>query len=343
MHTNAHTLRAIGATVAVIVIQCLMVTAYAWSAASTGPRHVPIAVTGPASSVGILTGRLSQARPGAFRFVRVPDVAAAERDVTSRAAYGAVVVPAAGGAPRVLIATAASPQVAQVLTGVADQLHGVPRPVQDLAPLSGNDPSGSASGSSVLPVMLTSLVAGILLTMLVRPVRLRLAALIAFGVGGGLVSALVTHTWLGIMPSRYAVVAAVLGLFALAVSSAVAGLGALAGRLGGPARARFGLALGGVLFMLIGNPFSGATSAPEMIPGAWGAIGQWLPPGATITLLRAVDYFGGHRSAGPWLVLAIWAVIGLGLTGISALGAASRQTRPEPRPQAATLVARESA
>ncbi len=70
--------------------------------------------------------------------------------------------------------------------------------------------------------------------------------------------------------------------------------------------------------MLLGNPFSGATSAPEMLPRPWGEIGQWLPPGAGATLLRSVSYFGGARSGGSWTVLAIWAAAGLSLVVVSA-------------------------
>jgi hypothetical protein len=60
-----------------------------------------------------------------------------------------------------------------------------------------------------------------------------------------------------------------------------------------------------------------ATSAPELLPAPWGSIGQWLPPGAGATLLRAVEYFGGARSGQPWAVLAAWACGGLVLVVLS--------------------------
>ncbi|MGN7137517.1 ABC transporter permease, partial [Streptomyces pseudogriseolus] len=100
---------------------------------------------------------------------------------------------------------------------------------------------------------------------------------------------------------------AVTGTFALAtlaVSAAVAGLAALLGRPG--------LGLGALLMMLIGNPFSGAASAPEMLPEPAGVIGQWLPPGAGVSLLRSVSYFDGAAATGPALTLTWWAVLGLG-------------------------------
>lgn len=139
----------------------------------------------------------------------------------------------------------------------------------------------------------------------------------AFAAGGGAVVTAITHTWLGIVPGNYGVVAAVFGLMVLAVCATVAGLGAIASRIGGPRRGPGGLLLGVAIFMLLGNPFSGVGDAPENVPGAWGAVGQWLPPGAGGTLLRAVSYFDGSRSGGSWAVLSIWAGIGLRLTVVS--------------------------
>ena len=79
---------------------------------------------------------------------------------------------------------------------------------------------------------------------------------------------------------------------------------------------------------MLGNPFSGATSAPEMLPRPWGQIGQWLPPGAGSTLLRSVAYFGGTRSAGLWATLAIWAAAGLAMVALTAGQRHNRPSRP---------------
>ena len=63
--------------------------------------------------------------------------------------------------------------------------------------------------------------------------------------------------------------------------------------------------------VFIGNPFSGATSAPELLPAPVGTIGQWLPPGAGANLLRSTAYFGGHGASGHLTVLIVWIVLGL--------------------------------
>jgi hypothetical protein len=305
-------LRAAALVIAAIALQSLMVTAYAWSAASTAPRNVPVAITGPAQQVAAVTGKIDLAQPGAFRLVPATSPAQATADVTSRRAYGAIVLTGAATPPKVLVASAASPAVASNITSLAEQMNWASAPaVQDIVPSSPADPNGAGFAFTVLPVAMSSLSAGMLLTMRIRRRRYHAAALVAFGAGGGAVSIAVAHTWLGILPGSYPVLASVAGLAALAVSAGVSGLTRLCARFG---RAAAGTAIGGALIMLVGNPFSGAGSAPEMLPGAWGMVGQCLPNGALATLLRSVAYFDGARSAGPWTVLAVWAAAGLLLT-----------------------------
>lgn len=71
--------------------------------------------------------------------------------------------------------------------------------------------------------------------------------------------------------------------------------------------------------MLVANPLSGATSAPELLPRPWGAIGQAMPAGAGGTLLRSVAFYDGARSGTPLTVLLIWSAAGLLLLGAGAL------------------------
>jgi hypothetical protein len=115
--------------------------------------------------------------------------------------------------------------------------------------------------------------------------------------------------------------AGTLGLSTLALGGAVAGLAALLGQAG--------IEVAAGVVMLFGNPFSGAASAPRLLPEPAGAIGQWLPPGAGTTLLRSVSYFDGAAATGPALTLTWWAALGLGaiLLG-SALKARTESREP---------------
>jgi len=111
--------------------------------------------------------------------------------------------------------------------------------------------------------------------------------------------------WLDALPGDYLANAAVVGLVALAMAAAVAGLGTLLGA--------GGVVLAALAVFLLGNPLSGLTSAPEMLPQPWGALGQFLPPGAGGTLLRSVAFFDGAGAAVSGWVLGAWAGVGLAL------------------------------
>ena len=71
-----------------------------------------------------------------------------------------------------------------------------------------------------------------------------------------------------------------------------------------------GVAIGAVMFLVIGNPASGGSSAPELLPGFWRDLSQLLPPGAATTAIRDVVYFHGHGMTDAILVLSLWAVLG---------------------------------
>jgi hypothetical protein len=307
------TFMAFALAVGVIAIQFIMVTTYAWSATSTAPRNVPVAIAGPARAVALVTGELNTARPGAFRLLPVSTAAKARQDITSRQTYGAILV-SGPGRINVLEASGSSPAVASVLTAMTAKMDGVstrPANVTDIVPTSAADQAGAAFSFTLLPLMLSSLIAGVVLTMRVPGPSRRAAALVAFGTGGGLASAAVAHTWLGVIPGHFIAIACAMGLASLAAAAGVSGLAHFGARFG---KRHVGLGVGGVIIMLLGNPFSGMSSAPEMLPGIWGFIGQCLPTGAAATLLRSVGYFDGARSGGPWTVLGIWAGAGLLLT-----------------------------
>ena len=296
-------------TLAMLVIQFLMVTGYSWSAAAAAPRNLPVAITGPSAAVAVVSGKIADADPGAFTLIPAQNVAAARADITSRETYGAIIV--SGRTPQVLVASGGSPAVANLLTELADHLSGkpvIPVNVTNIVPATKADASGGSFGLTVLPLMLTSLMAGGLLTLRVRHRGSRFAGLLGFSVAGGVMIAAVSHSWLGIIPGNFAVIASVIALGELAIASGVAGLAQLGHRFG---KMPHGLGIGYAVFMLIGNPFSGMNTAPQLLPAAWATIGQVLPTGAVATLLRSVAYFDGARSAGQWTVLGVWAGLGM--------------------------------
>ncbi|WP_416980898.1 ABC transporter permease [Streptomyces sp. T028] len=298
------TRRLIAVVLLVPTLAAVALWAFAWPAARTAPRDLPLGVAGPAAATAQMEKQLS-AHEGAFEIHRYRDEAAARDAVEDRTVYGAVVVTAQG--PTLLTASAASPVVAQLLQqAVARQAatEGTQVTTVDVVPAPSTDPRGAALNASVLPLALAGIVAGAVVTFLgLRGFRAVLA-LVGVAALVGLVAAGLADSWLGVLTGDWWAEASVLGLSTLAVAAAVAGCAALIG----PA----GVGVVSFLVMFLGNPFSGAASAPRMLPEPVGTIGQWLPPGAGTTLLRSVSFFDGAAATAPALTLVWWAVFGLG-------------------------------
>ncbi|MEU0946746.1 ABC transporter permease [Streptomyces canus] len=298
------TRRMIAVVVLVPLLAALALWAFAWPAARTAPRDLPLGVAGPSAATAQVEQGLRQ-HEGAFELHRYADEAAARAAIQDRTVYGAVVVTPRG--PELLTASAASPVVAQLLQQAVTRqaaASGAGVRTVDVVPAPASDPRGATLSSSVLPLALSGIVAGAIVTLLgLRGVR-AVTALIAAAALVGLVGATLAHSWLGVLTGNWWAEAGTLALAMLAVSAAVAGLAALAGHAG----------IGAVAFlvMFLGNPFSGAASAPQLLPDPVGTIGQWLPPGASATLLRSVSFFDGAAATGPVLTLTWWAALGLG-------------------------------
>ncbi|WP_328846814.1 ABC transporter permease [Streptomyces sp. NBC_00258] len=300
--TSSHGRHVVAVVVLVPVLVALALWAFAWPAARTAPRDLPLGVAGPATAVAQVEKQLGE-HEGAFEIHHYADEAAARDAIEDRTVYGAVVVTAQG--PKLLTASAASPLVAQLLQqSVTQQAGGAQVRTVDVVPAAENDPRGSALTSSVLPLTLAGIAAGAVVTLLGLRGRRAIAALVGASALVGLVAAALAGSWLGALTGNWWAQAGALGLATLAVGAAVAGLAAL---LGTP-----GIGLGAFVVMMLGNPFSGAATAPEMLPDPVGTIGQWLPPGAGASLLRSISFFDGAAASGPALTLTWWAALGLG-------------------------------
>lgn len=301
---RAHARRLIVVLVLVPAIAALALWAFAWPAARTAPRDLPLGVAGPAAATAPMEQQLTRHK-GAFEIHHYADEASARAAVEDRTVYGAVVATPHG--PKLLTASAASPVVAQLLQqAVTKQAAATGTQVRtdDVVAAPATDPRGAALNAGVLPLALAGIAAGAVITLIgLRGVR-AVIALVGSAALVGAAAAGITDSWLGVLTGDWWTEAGALGLATLAVSGAVAGLGALLGPAG------IGIASG--LVMLFGNPFSGASSAPQMLPEPVGTIGQWLPPGAGTTLLRSVSFFDGAAATGPALTLTWWAVLGLG-------------------------------
>jgi len=125
----------------------------------------------------------------------------------------------------------------------------------------------------------------------------------ALAICAGLIAALVTNVIVGAFPDHFLGVWAVATLFVLALGVPISAFQVLVGVAG--------TAIGAVAFLVIGNPASGGSSAPELLPGFWRVLSQLLPPGAAVTAMRDVVYFHGHGMGPALVVLFSYVVIGI--------------------------------
>lgn len=157
-----------------------------------------------------------------------------------------------------------------------------------------------------------------------------LGALLGAAALAGLTATTLAHSWLDVLAGNWWAEAGVFGLAVLAIGATVTGLASLVGRAG--------IGLGALLMVLLGNPFSGVSSAPELLPEPFGAIGQLLPPGASGSLLRSVAYFDGNGAGTPALTLTVWAAL-----GVTAVLVGARRTGATPEPTETPARTREPA
>jgi hypothetical protein len=334
--------RLIVVSVVLPLIAVLVVLAFAWPAARIGPRDLPVGVVGASPAARQAVVGLTRSEPGGFSIRRYAGQASARSAIEHRDIYGAFVI--SPGRITVLEASAASPTVAQLLSAAGQQLashpstHAAtttqPRPAiqvrsVDVVATSASDPRGLVLGAAPLPLTIFGVImaAAIMLVARFRPAWRQLVALTVVSAAAGLGAYLIVQGFLGALPHEQAATWASLSLTLLAVSAPTAGLIALIG----PA----GLAVGAGLMIVVGNAFSAATSAPQLLAAVVGHIGQWLPAGAGGNLLRSTAYFNGNGAAGHLSVLIIWCV--LGLAAIFAgqrfpfrFAASPARNRPEP-------------
>jgi hypothetical protein len=327
--------RSLLALIALPLIVLMAVLAFAWPAARIAPRELPLGIVGtaaaaqaasnPSGSAALPTSAaptpatlaaqaseaFQHAVPGAFDLTTYRSVAAARQAIEDRDVYGAMVV--SPDSVTTLTASAAGVTVSQLLDQAAGTFahasaaHGRPLTVatQDVVPTSAQDPHGLVLSSALLPLTICGVILGAATALLLgsAPPWRRILALIGLSAAAALGVYAMAQGFLGALPNNPLETWGALALTLFAISSTGAGLISLLGPRG--------LGLTAALMVFVGNPFSGVTSAPEMLPRAVSEIGRRLPPGAGANLLRSTAYFDGHGAAGHLAVLLVWSAIGL--------------------------------
>jgi hypothetical protein len=313
VHEPPAAIRATGIIAAITVVLAVLAVAFALPAARSKPHNIPIGAAGPTAASGQVADMLEQHAPGAFTITYYPGEAALRDAIRNRDVYGGISFGPDGRT--LLIATGGSPMVAQMLTQIGNgigQQEGVSLRTEDLAPPTASDPRGAGLAASALPITLAGLLPAVALVLfLKREVWTCFIAAVVFAAGAGITIAALLRYVFGSIDQSIWGVAAGLTLGLLAAGLSMLGLGSLFGRIG--------LVVGALVALLLGNPLSGLNSAPEMLPSGWGTLGQWLPQGATATLLRSTAFFDGTGATTAIAVLSCWAVAGIGLIVLAAV------------------------
>lgn len=200
-----------------------------------------------------------------------------------------------------------TPQIPEAGSSGSVQIPVVTVTVTDIVPFAASDPRGAALGVASFPLVLGGLAVGIVSTLVVRGSAVRrVTTVVVAAVGAGLVLAGILQGLFGALQGSFWLNAAACAATIAAIAATVTGCAGLLG----PA----GVGLGAAFTMLFANPLSAAAIPVEFLLQPWGAIGQWLPPGAAATLLRSLSYFPDAATAQQWTVLLLWAAGGLALT-----------------------------
>lgn len=291
----------------------LMVLAFLAPAINSGPKDLPLAISGPAQATDQIRASVEKAEPGAFATTGYDDLAAVETAVHDREAVGGISVGADGAITIVTAGGAGTPYSAMLTQlGAGLQQSGAQVTVRDIAPLTQDDPNGTGLSALAMPLAFGGMISAVLLsrTFRHRPVMRVIGSAVASIVVGFAVVAILQFGF-GSVDGDYVTTALALSLGTAAISLFVLGMESLLGFAG--------LGIGGVLMMFVGNPLSGMATGWQWLPAPWGFIGQLLPIGSAGTLIRSTAFFDGHGAGMPILVLSCWIVLGIALAAFAAM------------------------
>ncbi|GAA1056932.1 hypothetical protein GCM10017608_10520 [Agromyces luteolus] len=305
----------------------VVLLAFSWPALTAEPKGVALALTGPEAAVSAVQPLLEEQAGDTFDITTVDDRDAAVEGIEQRDYAGAIIL---GTEPELLTASA-NGTINQVIAGLADPLQealdaqataqaaamadaqgldasAIAAPeitlaVTDVVPLSEDDPNGSLLTSAFFPILFGGMIGGIVISTAIVGSLRRIVGVTVYSAVGGLVLTSILQNWFGAIQGDFLTN---WGAFALAIGAIAAPIIGFVGLLG-----RAGIAVGPVVMMLFANPISGAALPAQFLPGIWGTVGQWFPPGAAATLVRELSYFPDANMLFSWLVLGAWFVGGL--------------------------------
>jgi hypothetical protein len=281
-----------------------MIASYSGAFAKPTLHHMAVAVAGPEQ---LVDGIRSQ---DALEVKQVGDDSVARTQVYERKADAAFVA-APGGELKIYVASGGGRSVATAAETVGRTIAtkaGLAPAVEDVAPASTGDPSGTVEFYAIIFISIGASVGATLLSRVMGSVRrpltlaLRTATLAAYSaVLDGAVTVYV-DVILGALTGHAWQVFGVLWLYAMAVGGAVTGVAAAFGSAASLALTAF--------MVVIGNAAAAGPVGRPLLSGFYSTFTTIVPQGSGVALLRSISYFDGNGAQTPLVTLAIWGAAG---------------------------------
>jgi hypothetical protein len=282
-----------------------MIASYSGAFAKPTLHDLTVAVAAPQQVVDGIRGQ------DALTVNEVGGDSAARTQVYQRDADAAFVV-SPDGEMKIYVAGGGGHSVAAAAETVGRNIAakaGLPATVDDVAPTSAGDPSGTVEFYAIIFISIGASVGAAILGRLMGAVRtpatlaLRTVSLAGYSalLAGcvtvyvdGVLGALTTQPWQ---------VFGVLWLYSMAVGGAITGVAAAFGTVASMALTLF--------LVVIGNAAAAGPVGRPLLSGFYSTFTAIVPQGSGVSLLRSVEYFGGNGAHTSLVTLAMWGAAGL--------------------------------
>lgn len=290
----------IGLTLFVIA----MIASYSGAFAKPTLHHMSVAVAGPQQLVDGIRGQDTLA------VTEVGDAAAARSQVYERKTDAAFAV-APNGEMKIYVAGGGGRSVANAAETVGRTVAakaGLNPAVEDVAPASAGDPSGTVEFYAIIFISIGASVGAAVLGRLMgtvrRPLTLALRSATLAGFSAVLAGAVTVYVdvILGALTGHTWQVFGALWLYAMAVAGAITGVAAAFGSVASMALTAF--------LVVVGNAAAAGPVGRPLLSGFYSTFTAIVPQGSGVSLLRSVSYFAGNGAQTPLLTLAIWGAAG---------------------------------
>lgn len=296
---------------AVVIVLLLAVGAglfagsYSFAMAHPTPHHVPIGVVDDSPQLRRFVAGMDAGLSTQLVQRRFPTRAAAVDAVDRQRVFAVAQTQAGGGTVSFDLVPAAGASVARVLAAAAPAAAaqaGVRLSLGDLRPLQPGDPQGLAIFYITLAAVIVGFLGAVQLTVHaseLRPLE-RFLTIVVYSALGSLSIVAVVDWGLHVLRLPLLQSWAILTLTMVTSGLVFTAFYMLFGK--------WAILPTWLLMVLLGNPSSGGAVSWLLLPEPLGAVGRWLPPGASVNAQHNAIYFTDNQYAFPYLVLFGWAV-----------------------------------